>query len=144
MVKFPAAGFSGYKECCEANKEASVKKNKKKNTPHRTHQKSLDVLLKPKMPFNSFFVHASHLHNHVYFNVSHIRAAASSCTDGCMHVLQREAHSPPALDRSVGVPPDCPHDIKALKQLWTHIHPGEGAVPYEINTGKNRLCGPKY
>lgn len=57
---------------------------------------------KPKDALQYLFVHESHLHNHVYFNVSHIHAAANSCADACMHVLHRETHAPPALGRSVG------------------------------------------
>lgn len=94
---------------------------------------------KPKYALQYLFVHESHLHNHVYFNVSHIHAAANSCADACIHVLHREKHAPPCSTGQIcghPNPPDCPNDIKACNQRWTHIHPGEGRVPYEINTDK--------
>lgn len=143
MVKFPAAWFIGYKDCCGANDAQKGQRAEPsvENTQDTLTRKSLFVLPKQKVPFNiSLFTNLICI-NSVLFHASHIHAAEARVqAHSCMHVLQREAHVPRGLDRPVGFPPDCTNNIRALNQLWTCINPAEERVPDEINRGNNHLC----
>lgn len=132
MAKCPAAGVSGCKDCGEAD-DAQRAFSKTAGRMHSPAKSLASSFLNQRCPsILSLFWNLICITMFILMCPTFVQQQARAQMDACM--CFREKRTVPWR----WTDPDCPHDFKALKQLWTHIHVGEGTVPHEINTDKCR------